>query len=662
MANKNQDLAILTQQDPLAYGIAHIDLLQGRLWQVDTRAWIKEIYASVNPWAIEREPFGKARQAILMKPTQVGITTTALVKMFHFADNWPVRIIYMLPRQQDYIDFVTTRIDPIISSSDRLSGLLGTPDSTRAKQIGDSYLFFMESTVEPRMMPADALMVDELDLSELTNVGTALNRLDDSHWQLKYYFSTPTLPNYGIHGRYLLSDMRKWLVKCPGCNEWQELDWEINLRVIGRLEKPTEVYLACHSCGKRFDLEIIQKGRWVPEKPSRSSESIGFHMSQMMMHPVEVLYKHWLDPEQTIIEFYRKRLGKPYELAGGSVTRDDFLVSCFDEPFTEEIAHDGKSKYFMGLDQGNELQILIAKLEPLSRRPKIVKIELIPFESDDPNAAGFKRVEKLMRLFKIRRLVADADPNRHSIRALQKKLPGRVIMADYINIKKRFRTAKEKGSIVDAGINRSESFDDLMESIRDGYWALPGLPPVLSPMVETLISHVTSLKRDIIEQRILGGVQKKVVWRKLRPDNLAHSMLYLKLAIEIDTGTHHKIVVIGAPKPEEDLIDEEDLTYWPKPDIIAQIVPRLAEVPQEQAQLYFQLKAQEKLDLEKLPMPLKYKLTVLDQFSEKDIEWVLEQIASFGKEPIPLHRNEKKQLQVLDEEKFHSKRNLTRIG
>lgn len=662
MVDKNQDLAVLTQQDPLAYGIAHIDLLQGRLWQVDTRAWIKQIYAEVNPWAIEREPFGKARQAILMKPTQVGITTMALVKMFHFADNWPVRVIYMLPRQQDYIDFVTTRIDPIISNSERLRGLLGSPDSTRAKQLGDSYLFFMESTVEPRMMPADALMVDELDLSDPTNVGTALNRLDDSHWQLKYYFSTPTLPNYGIHGRYLLSDMRKWLVKCPGCNEWQELDWEVNLRVVGRLEKPTEVYLACHSCGKPFDLEIIQKGQWVPEKPSRSSESIGFHMSQMMMHPVEVLYKHWLDPEQTIIEFYRKRLGKPYELAGGSVTRDDFLVSCFDEPYVEEIAHDGKSKYFMGLDQGNELQVLIAKLEPLSRRPKVVKIELIPFESDDPDAAGFKRVRKLMRLFKIRRLVADADPNRHSVRALQKDLPGRVIMADYINIKKRFRTSKEKGSIVDAGINRSESFDDLMESIRDGFWALPGMPPVLSPMVETLISHVTSLKRDIIEQRVLGGVQKKVVWRKLRPDNLAHSMLYLKLAIEIDTGTHHKIVVIGAPQPEEEITDEENLTYWPKPDIIAGIVPRLAEVPQEQAQLYFQLKAQEKLDLEKLPMPLKYKLEVLaDQFSEKDVEWVLEQIASFGNAPIPLHRREKKQTQVLDEEKFRSRRGLTRI-
>ncbi|MCK5613361.1 phage terminase large subunit family protein, partial [Candidatus Pacearchaeota archaeon] len=329
MADK-ENLGLLTQQDPLAYGITHIDLLQGRLWEVEPRAWIKEIYQEVNPWILENDPVDKARQMVLMKPTQVGMSTMAAVRMFHFADNWPVRVIYMLPRQQDYIDFVTTRIDPMIASSDRLKSLLGIPDSTRAKQLGDSYLFFMESTVEPRMMPADALMVDELDLSDPANVGTALNRLDDSNWQLIYYFSTPTLPNYGIHGRYLLSDMRKWLVKCPSCNEWQELDWEVNLRVIGSLENPQDVFLGCTQCNHRIDLETIQKGQWVPEKPSKSKDSIGFHISQMMVHPIETLYKHWLDPQQTIIEFYRKRLGKPYELVGGSVTREDFLIAAFD--------------------------------------------------------------------------------------------------------------------------------------------------------------------------------------------------------------------------------------------------------------------------------------------------------------------------------------------
>ena len=655
--NPQDELASLTQMDPLAYGITHIDLLQGRLWEVETRAWIKEIYKEVNPWDIEKNPVGKARQMILMKPTQIGMTTMAAVRMFHFADNWPSRIIYMLPRQQDYIDFVTTRVDPMIASSERLRSLLGTPDSTRAKQLGDSYLFFMESTVEPRMMPADALMVDELDLSDPANVGTALNRLDDSRWQLKYYFSTPTLPNYGIHGRYLLSDMRKWLVRCPACGEWQELDWEVNLRVVGSLENPREVYLGCNQCDKRFDLDIIQQGQWVPEMPSRSSESIGFHISQMMVHPIEVLYKHFLDPEQTTVEFYRKRLGKPYELAGGSVTKEDFLTSCFDSPYMEEIAHDGRSKYYMGVDQGNELQVVIAKLEPLSKRPKIVRIELIPFDDpENPEKAGFGRLNVLMNLFKIRKAVMDADPNRHSVRAIQNKFLGRIIMADYTNIGKRFITKRENNIIREVNIQRSEAFDDLMDSIREGYWALFGLPPILPPMVDTLISHVTALKRDIEERRMPGGVQRKVVWRRLRPDHLAHSMLYLKLAVEIDTGSHHKIAVIGAPTDEEDTGQEtENLTYWPKPDIIAGIVPFLGQVPQEQAQNYFQLQQLEELEIEKLPNPLKHayhRIIVDHKYTIKDFEWVLSRIASFGNEPIPTFPEESKIIVQRDEAKF----------
>jgi len=652
--DNNQRLALITQQDPLAYGIAHVDLLQGRLWEIDTRAWIKEIYQEVNPWVIENDPVGKARQMIMMKPTQVGMTTMAAVGMFHFADNWPVRVIYMLPRQQDYIDFVTTRVDPMIANSERLQGLLGIPDSTRAKQLGDSYLFFMESTVEPRMMPADALMVDELDLSDPTNVSTALNRLDDSHWQLKYYFSTPTLPNYGIHGRYLLSDMRKWLVKCPGCGEWQEMDWEVNLRVVGMLDDPTDVYLGCFKCNKRLTLSVIQQGKWIPEKPSKTSESIGFHISQMMIHPIEVLYKHWIDPEQTTVEFYRKRLGKPYELSGGSVNKEDFLVSCFDEPYMEEIAHDGISRYFMGVDQGNELQVVIGKLSPNSRRVKVVRIELIPFDSEDETGRGFSRIEKLMGLFKVRKLIADADPNRHSVRALQNKFPGRVVMADYTNIKKRFDLTKERGLIKTVNINRSEGFDDLMDSIREGYWALPGFPPILPPMVETLISHVTSLKRDIEERRGPGGITRKVVWRKLRPDHLAHSLLYLKLAIEIDTGTHHKIAVIGQVSSEEDIVsDEQNLTYWPKPDIIAEIVHVLAEIPQDQAQTYFHRKLKDELEIAKLPFPLRAKLPrLIGDYSLMDIEWVLEKIASFGNQPIPLYPGEQNQVKVIDTPKF----------
>ena len=86
----NQSLAALALSDPLAYGIMHIDLLQGAHWEVDKgRAWIKDIYSAVNPYILEKEPVGHARHMVIMKGTQVGMTIMAAVKMFHFADNCP---------------------------------------------------------------------------------------------------------------------------------------------------------------------------------------------------------------------------------------------------------------------------------------------------------------------------------------------------------------------------------------------------------------------------------------------------------------------------------------------------------------------------------------------------------------------------------------------
>jgi hypothetical protein len=645
----NEALSALTLSDPLAYGIVYIDLLQGVQWEVDKgRAWIKEIYSSVNPYVIEKEPVGHARHMVIMKGTQVGMTIMAAVKMFHFADNWPVRVMYMLPRQQDYIDFATTRIDPMIAASTRLQDKIGIPNSTRSKKLGNSYLFFMESTVEPRSMPADAIMVDEVDLSDPANVNTLLNRMDNSNWKLRYYFSTPTLPNYGIHGRYLLSDRRKWLVKCPRCNKHQEMQWEENLRVIGRQDEPDDVYLVCTDCDKRITLDIISEhGQWVAEKPEKSDDIIGFHISQLMNHTPAELYKFFLDPETSMLEFYRKRLGKPYEIAGGSVSREDFLANCFHQyaAFPEDIAYDGQSKYYAGIDQGNEIQIVIAKIPPGGKIPQIVHVELIPFPPEDNPTdpdAGWNRVGKLLRLFKVKKAVSDASPNRHSVRALQGDFLGRLVMADYTEIKSRFAVKKNPEKVVvGVNVNRVESFDDLMESIRESYWALPGVPPILSPNTEILISHVTSLKRDIEERRTSAGVKRIPVWRKLRADHLAHCMLYCKLAIEIDTGAHHKIAIIGGavqPGVSEEETKEEIVEggYVPHANDIALLLPKLSSVRQEQAQIYFNLKQSGKLEKTKLPLYLQHGINQAKALGGKieDIEWILMHIALYDNKPI----------------------------
>lgn len=601
-----EQLESLCLHDPLSYGITYIALPQQKGWEVNTRPWLPEIYQVVNPYAIEKNPLGKSRVMVVQKCTQIGLSTMGIIRMFHFCDYWPTRALYMLPRQEDVFDFVSTRIDPIIKNSPKLAKLLGKPDSTQAKAFGLSYLHFLYATIEPRMIPGDALFGDEVDLCDQKHLGTALNRMDASSWQLCYYFSTPTVPNYGINAMYETSDMRRWMVRCFGCNADQVLDWNKNLRIEGPQNNPKKVYYGCVNCNREITAPTIQAGRWVAEKPANSEHKIGYHLSQMMNTPAPVLWHMWRDPQTQIMEFYRKRLGMPYELGSGSLEREDFLVNCFDEPVMFESCADGKSRYYLGVDQGNELQVLIAKIPPDSQRPRIVHIEEIPFDD------GFVRLAKLMRIYKIRRGVGDADPNRHSMTDIRKLFPGRFVLADYKDQRDMLKWVKSKKKVLqNVLIDRTMGMDALFKQIRDGRWLLPIDGDSIPPDTELLIDHATSLRRDVEIRKTSSGERQVGVYRMIRPCHLAHAWVYLAVAIMADTKKGGRTVLISpGTSIEEDVDDDLDIPIA----LFRAIRYYLDEVPTDQLEVYL-TSTQE----QELPFPLSYKLQrVLDAGFEID--------------------------------------------
>jgi len=609
----SEQIASLARRDPLAFGISYVDLLDGKKWEVGTRAWATEIYQTANPWLIEKYPTEPARRVVVTKSTQAGISTWAMVKMLHFATNWPVRVFYTLPRQQDLLDLVSTRVDPMIRASTYLSAKLGNPDSAHSKRIGDSYLFFMELTTEPRMMPADMLLVDEVDLSDQDHMATAINRLDASRWKIVNYLSTPTVPNFGVHGIYNASDMREWLVKCPKCGHEQPIEWESNLRVVGPAMRPEKVFYGCASCNAEITVEHIQTGRWVAQHPDLSDDLVGFHVHQMLTTPADELHKIFRDPTTRLVEFYRKRLGKPYEIGGGSLERDDILATCFDEPYEFEPGWDGESTYYLGVDQGNELQVLICKVPPNSRRPKIVYVELIPMEK------GFDRLSQLMEVFHIRKAVGDANPNRHGMIAQVRRFPGRFLVSDYIE-QKQIWNAKVgirelKNVKTNVTIDRTSGMDHLMDEIKNGKFQLPGSPPALHPDVELIIDQVTALKRDVETRKSRAGETTVGVWRKLRADHLAHAWLYMLTAIEIDRGKGLKMAVIGGAKPTAP--DGAPADDTPDQVVVAGVVALLSEVPVAQLRLYLE---HEPIWTDNIPFPLVYKLGLArKKFTEEQI-------------------------------------------
>jgi hypothetical protein len=517
----------LSRKDPLAFGISYIDLLENRQWTLENRRWSVEPYGMLNPFNIEKDPTGEPRKMAITKSTQAGISTMAIVKALHFMTYWDVRIGYMLPRLKDISDFTTTRLNPTLAASDFLrSRTHQFPDNVSTKAIANSYLFMMEGSVEPRSMPMDALYLDEVDLCNPDHVGTAVNRLDASNWKIITYLSTPTLPNTGIDAAFQNSDQREWVVSCSHCDHRQIMDWDRHLRLRGPSSDPEMVWFACEKCEGILTVQDMQNGAWIPQLPSKTKDLVGYHISQIYTTPAQQLYSYYRDPNQTIAEFYRKRLGRPYTMAGGSLDRNDFLINCFIEPYSMEMMHDGESTYYMGCDQGNQLQLVIAKIPKGKSNPRIVYIELVPFEK------GFDRVAELMQVFKIKRAVIDGDPNRHPVRKLQEQFPGRVLMADYIEQTDRFTLKKNDRKVdVHVTINRTDNFDYMVDRIREGFISLPGNPPNLPPQVEVYIDQLMSIKRDIEKRKTPSGEIEVGIWRKMRADHLAHATGYLLIAL-----------------------------------------------------------------------------------------------------------------------------------
>ena len=603
-----EKMSAAAYKDILTYGIMHVPLGDDKQWEVASRKWTVDLYKVVNPASIQEQPI-QARNFVCTKSTQAGVTTMALVRMLHFMTNWNGKVMYMMPRQKDVLDLVGTRLDPLLLQSPMLNKLRGTPDNMQTKQIGNSFVYFQEGTMEPRSIPVDMLIVDEVDLTDPANIGTATNRLDASSWKLRYYLSTPTINNYGIHKMWLASDMRKWLVKCPKCNKEQEIKWEENLRIEGSMAKPDRVYYGCNECDAEITVPYMQTGRWVAEKPERSMDTIGFHVHQMLTTPADILYRQYRDPLETDVEFHRKRLGMPFEIGGGTLNADEVYAACYlEEPYEQELRHDGESQYYMGVDQGNQLQVLIAKIKPGETIPKIVRVEMV--KMDD----GFKRIKQLMTYFKIRKCVIDANPNRHSAVDLALEYPARIYVADYNESGLLYSTKKKVlgyRPYHQVYIDRTLGFDSLFTDIRNGQWCLYGELGNIPQDVYLLVDQVTALKRDV-EERQKANIKIQVpVYRAIRADHLGHSWSYLNVAVMLGRLVGGHIAII-APNPET----EEEIVLTIPEDTYKAIMYHLSEVKREEMEAWLTTGEQSVI--------LKHKLSFITDVSEETIRTALE--------------------------------------
>ena len=474
--------------------------------------WVKDITLDGKPFAYGRheyliEPYKDNHpHQVEMKATQMGLTSKAMLRVAYGARYGGYRgILYLFPSKSDVTDFSKGRIDPLITENpDTIGKWLKDTDAANIKRIWNAFLYLrgMKSRVGLKSIPVDFIIMDELDEAPQNAVDMAMERMAHSEFKEILKLSNPTLPDYGIDAAFQETDQRYWLLKCEKCNEYTCLEdtfpdclKTVNGRVIR----------ACQKCHEEVNPSI---GTWVAKKPSITDKR-GYHYSQLFSHYVEpgdIL--HQFRTTNNLTDFYNLKIGIAYVEAENRLSVQEVLALCSNYG----IAGQDKGPCFMGVDQGNDIHVVIGKKNP-ERGGQIVHIEVYK---------DWEELDRLMRSFNVSRCVTDALPETRNARAFTERFKGKVFL-NYYNIHQKGSYAwNEKELIVSC--NRTESLDASHKEVMDQSIILPKECEITREFAK----HLHNVAKKLEEDEETGS--KRYVYVKLGTSHFRHAFNYEAMA------------------------------------------------------------------------------------------------------------------------------------
>ncbi len=235
----------------------------------------------------------KAAHKVILKSAQIGISEmSARMALAYAVLVNGFSTIYTLPAATAAQNFMKTRVDPVIDSSPYLSDLTSKDvDNSSVKRFGDSYLYLKGAQVDRQAIsvPADMVVMDEVDNSSQAVLTLFESRLIHSAYQYTVKLSTPTVPGYGIDLAYKQSRRQLNMCKCAHCNTWFYPDYYEHVRIPGFKEdlstiakkmfanpdfKWQDAYVACPKCGRPADMGPEHRS-WVVENPNDALSPAG---------------------------------------------------------------------------------------------------------------------------------------------------------------------------------------------------------------------------------------------------------------------------------------------------------------------------------------------------------------------------------------------------
>ncbi len=444
----------------------------------------------------------------IRKATQMGFTTWAFVRHIDACEKLlPLGVMYFFPTKEDVTDFSKARIDNFLKYNKDMH-IVDDKETKNVglKHIGKSFMYFrgMRSPTAVKSVPADALVFDEVDEADPVKLDMALKRIDHSDFKWKTQLSNPTIPDFGIDRSFKESDQRYWHVKCSHCGAWVCLDKEFP-KCLKRVNE-YKVIRICKRCKKEFD--IRGQGQWVPDYPN-CKDKRGYHISQ--------LYSHYVDPNTILTEFetvldlkqfYRLRLGLPYAGPQDKIDKNAILNLPREEIFLKE-----NDMCFMGIDQGNDLHIVILK-KMGSKKLGLYDIIVIK---------DFEDIDDLLKKNKIFKCVIDALPEKRKATELRNRNKSKVHINYYNDNQKGSYKWNDADGIVQ---------EDRTESLDGSHALITKKKLIINKMInpadlEVFAEHCSNMAR--IKETADDGSQR-YIWVRTGADHFRHALNYACIA------------------------------------------------------------------------------------------------------------------------------------
>ena len=507
----------------------------------------------------------QSQNIVILKSAQIGISEmSARLALAKAVLINGFSTIYTLPAASAAQNFMKTRIDPVVNSSPYLSELVSKDvDNSSVKRFGESYVYLKGAQVDRQAIsvPADMIVMDEVDNSNQDVLTLFESRLIHSKYALTVKLSTPTIPGYGIDLAYKQSRRSLNMCKCNHCNEWFYPDYFEHVRIPGFTDeldkitkrhfadagfKWTEAYVACPKCGLAADLTPAHR-EWVVENPDENFPAAGYRVSPFDCPTIiktSALVKSSTEYERKQ-DFYNQRLGIPMEDKETSLSKDE-LDSCIISEYPG-----GGFSYVFGLDMGMTCWMTIAAVLP-DNTLIIVKVVAIPLFQ------VVEEVPKLVRQYKCRMGVADHQPYTETIYRLQQVLTN-MFAGIYLNNARNIDLFKVRDQEKDrdkaqetvrqVSIARDKVFDLIMLMLRSGH-----ILKVSDEHDDLWKDHLTDQKR----LREFRDEELVFVWKKATGmDHMHHSLLYALIAsrmLGVASGSQVNLPLVftfktGLPKP-----------------------------------------------------------------------------------------------------------------